>query len=263
MFDILHGYEIKAYSNAQEILGVDSIEISTRSPNSIQRLLGSSHAAIIATDTPDQTVSISRYLVGIDTLLQYTGNSAFALSVHHNDIVHTFQSGYLNQYGINCAIGSVPKVSTNFQVFDEIIKTTGIAESGSGVQTSYVPQQGSIICTCDHYATNRIVGFDVGISMSREPIYVIGRQTPIEVVQNAGLLFSASVQIDVDDAFLASGLAFLDERENKTVSLVVKNKQKTIDLVNIAIPNASLIDQGLSASADGGLKLTLTYQGHS
>jgi hypothetical protein len=75
--------------------------------------------------------------------------------------------------------------------------------------------------------------------------------------------YSASVQIDVDDAFLSSSTGFLSTRQNKTVSFTIRSRDNSLILQQLTIPKASLVSESLSSSADGGVKLTLNYIGHS
>jgi hypothetical protein len=67
----------------------------------------------------------------------------------------------------------------------------------------------------------------------------------------------------VDDAFLQNASGFLSGRQNKTVTFTVKSKDNTQTIQQLTIPNASLIGETLASSADGGVKLTLNYIGHS
>ena len=75
--------------------------------------------------------------------------------------------------------------------------------------------------------------------------------------------YNASVQIDVDDIFLASGFSFFEEgRSDKTLSFSVKGRDGT-NLQTLSIPKASLVSEQINASADGSVRLTLNYIGHS
>ena len=125
------------------------------------------------------------------------------------------------------------------------------------------PTSGSISLSCDNSTTNRVVGFDYSLKIGREPLYKIGSILPAEVITDRVIEFSASVQIDVDDAFLQNASGFLSGRQNKTVTFTVKSKDNTQTIQQLTIPNASLIGETLASSADGGVKLTLNYIGHS
>ena len=93
-------------------------------------------------------------------------------------------------------------------------------------------------------------------------MYTIGSLLPSEIVSFPILEYASSVQIDVDDAFLQSGLSFLRNRENKSVSFTINGRTGSL-IQSLTIPNASLVGESLSSSADGGIKLTLNYIGHS
>jgi hypothetical protein len=261
MFGQITKDENKIFISGQEVLGVDSLDFSYSHSYSPSRFvgLGNSHALVSA---PSQKkLSLSRYLIYKDPLLIYTGDIAMSGSINYNNQAYGFESGFLTEYSINCAVGSVPRLASSVDIYGQM--KTGINISGSTAPPDiYIPTQGSIVISCDNSSTNRVVGFDYAIKIPRNPIYNIGSIFPAEVVSALGLEFSASVQIDVDDAFLQDASAFLLMREDKTVTLKVNSRTGSVSLQDLIIPNASLIGENLSSSADGGMKLTLNYAGH-
>jgi len=117
--------------------------------------------------------------------------------------------------------------------------------------------------TCDNSSTNRVLGFDYSLSIKKIPYYTIGSETPVEVKHINPIEYTAAVQIDVDDIFLASGFSFFEEgRSDKNVSFSVQGRNGTT-LQTLTVPNASLVSEQLNASADGSVRLTLNYIGHS
>ena len=74
-----------------------------------------------------------------------------------------------------------------------------------------------------------------------------------------------SIQLEVDDVFLESGYSFLatgkDGGNARTVSFTIQGRNGNA-LQSLSIPNAALIGEQLSASADGSMRLTLNYIGH-
>lgn len=263
MFGQVNNYENKLFVSGQEILGVENVDVSYSNSASVSKYLGFNKGVTTVSGPTQQKIAISRNLIYQDPLLNYTGSAQISGSVNYNNNNYGFKSGFLDEYMVNCAVGSVPKVSTNITVYDEL--KTGINNSSGSVSapTIYIPNQGSISLSCDNSATNRVVGFDYSIKASRKPIYSIGSKTPTEISQVGPTEFNASVQIEVDDAFLASGMAFLSTRQNKTVVFTIKSRDNTTTLQQLSIPNASLVGEALSSSADGGVKLTLNYIGHS
>ena len=260
MFDLLNNYENKVFISGQELLGVENVNISYSNSTSITRFLGLSSAHMLVAGDVQKQVSFSRYLIYQDPVLSLTGSSPTSGSINYNSQAYGFNSGFLTEYSVNCAVGTIPTTNASLSVYGEM--RSGINHSASiTAPTIYIPNQGSISLTCDNSTTNRVVGFDYAIKINREPIYQIGSIVPAEVITTQGIEFSASVQIDVDDAFLQNSSGFLSQRENKTVIFTVKSRDGLQTIQQLSIPNASLIGETLASSADGGVKLTLNYAG--
>lgn len=262
MFGHLNNYENRFSINDQEILGIDSVDLSYSNSANNSKILGRESSFTTVNGATSAQLSISRNLIYVDPILEYTSSTPINGKIKYNNIAYGFLNGYLTEYMVNCAIGSIPKVSSNFIIFDEI-KNQVLPEYTKKSPPIYIPNQGSISLSCDNSTTNRVVGFDYAIKISRKPIYIIGSKEPSEVVTFKNIEYSASVQIDVDDAFLQNSFNFLSNRENKTVSFSIKDRTLINIIQELIIPNASLIGESLSSSADGGVKLTLNYIGHS
>jgi len=262
MFGLITNYENKLFISGQEIVGVEDVNISYSNTNTINRFIGYSVGTSTIGGATQQKMTIARNLIYVDPLLAYTGNSVISGSVNYNNNSYGFKSGYMEQYMVNCAVGSVPKVTVNMSIYDELL--TGAINNASGsvsTPTIYIPNQGSISLTCDNSTTNRVVGFDYSIKATQKPIYTIGSKLPIDVVYLSPLEFSATVQVEVDDAFLSSGMAFLTARANKTVTFSIAGRTGNL-LQTLTIPKASLVGESLSSTAEGGVKITLNYIGH-
>ena len=249
--------------SARELSGVQSLDMGYSNSSNIAKPLGSVRGVTTVGGATSQTVSFSRNLIYEDPILDFTGESeAMKGSFNYkNNTSYGFESGYLQSYSVNCAVGSVPKVNSSFVVYDEM--KSGINASGTTQTSIDIPSQGSITATCDHSTTNRVLGFDYSLSVKKIPYYTIGSETPVEVKHVNPIEYSASVQIDVDDIFLASGFSFFEEgRSDKTLSFSVKGRDGT-NLQTLSIPKASLVAEQINASADGSVRLTLNYIGHS
>jgi len=261
MFNSTSNYENQLYILNKEILGVESIDLSYSNSAVVSKMLGRSSSFTAIGGSASQQLSVSRNLIYDDPIYSYIDGNPLEGKISYNGKSCGFLSGYLTDYIVNCAVGSIPKVSTNFVIFDEI--TTGALPSPATQDTViYIPNQGSISLICDYSSTNRVVGFDYSIKIGKKPIYVLGSKTPYEVITISPPQYTASVQIDVDDAFLQNSFEFLTIRQYKTVEFSIKDKTLTNTIQTLSIPNASLVSESLSSSADGGVKLTLNYIGH-
>ena len=249
--------------SARELSGIDSLDLGYKNAANTLAPLGSKLGLTTVGGAVTQTVSFSRSLIYDDPVLQFTGELEVMKGSfnYDNNSSYGFKSGYLNSYSVNCAVGSVPKVNASFVVYDEM--KSGSNATGTTPTNIFIPSQGSITATCDNSSTNRVIGFDYSLAVTKRPYYTIGSEVPTEVKHINPIQYTASVQIEVDDTFLQSGFSFLDqEREEKTVSFNIKGRDGTT-LQNLSIPKASLVSEDLNASADGTLRLTLNYIGHS
>jgi|TARA_R110002020_G_scaffold137159_15_gene306009 hypothetical protein len=261
-------YDSRFFVSGQELSGIQSLNISYANSASVINPLGFANGVTTIGGPTKQTVSLGRYLIYEDPFFPpvgegYTGNSPLTGSIHYGDVSYGFQSGYLDNYSLKCAVGQVPQVNTTFSVYDEM--RTGYSASGSVAHPDIeVPSQGSITATCNNSTTNRVIGFDYSLKCNRKAYYTIGSETAREVKVINPMQITASVQIDVDDAFMESGYSFLGTgKESRTVVFQVKSRDGNNILWGSAVPNACLVGENLTASADGSLTLQLDYMGHS
>lgn len=252
---------------ARELSGVESLEIGYQNSANVSKPLGYKKGVTTINGPTSQTVSFSRYLIYDDPVLDFTGDSQIMRGSfnYNNNAAYGFESGYLSSYSVNCAVGSVPKVNANFVVYDEM--RSGVSASGTTTTNIYIPSQGSITANIENgdeeiSSTNRVVGFDYSLSMSKIPYYTIGKQFPVAVKHINPIEYSASVQLEVDDFFLQSGYTFLEARGDNVVSFLIKGRDGTT-LQSLSVPKASLVSEQLTSSSDGAVRLTLNYIGHS
>ncbi len=247
--------------DARELSGIETLDIGYQNSANVINPLGYQNGVTTIGGPTAQTVSFSRYLIYEDPILSFTGDTAIAASFNYDDNTsYGFESGYLTSYSVNCAVGSIPKVSASLVVYDEM--RSGYNASGTGALALYIPSQGSITATCDNTTTNRVVGFDYSLTSNRKPYYTIGLKGPAEVQHVPPIQYTASVQLEVDTVFMESGYSFLGTgKDSRTVTFGINGRDGTA-LQSLSVPNACLVSEQLNASAEGILRLTLNYMGH-
>ena len=250
------------FASGIPLSGVESVTVEYQNSAATTNPLGYKNGVTTVSGPTRQSVTLTRNLIqAADPILNLTGTQNLSGSLNYNGESYGFQSGYLANYSVNCAVGAIPKVSASIMVYDEM--KSGANATGSAGTSLDIPSQGSITATCDNSSTNRVIGFDYSISSNRKPYYTIGSESPTSVKFIPPLQYTATVQIDVDDAFLESGYNFLSTGKNgRAVSFSIKGRGGT-DLQSLSIPNACLVGENLTASAEGLMKLTLSYMGHS
>lgn len=255
------------HAQARELSGIESLEIGYQNSANISKPLGYQKGVTTINGPTSQTLSFSRYLIYDDPVLSFTGEDAVLRGSfnYDNNAAYGFESGYLSSYSVNCAVGSVPKVNANFVVYDEL--RSGTNASGTTVSSIDIPSQGSITAECisdsaEPTSTNRVLGFDYSLNVSKMPYYTVGKEVPVAVKHISPIEYSASIQLEADDFFLESGYTFLEARGDRTVSFSIKGRNGTT-LQSLSIPKACLVSEQLTSSSDGAVRLTLNYIGHS
>lgn len=128
-----------------------------------------------------------------------------------------------------------------------------------------IPDQGSIHISGFGTETNRVQRFSYSLSMPREPIYVVGRDRPVEVQTIPPYEINAEIVIHVDDYEAKNIFDYLIQETSphkKDLSILVKNSDNTSVIGSYNIPNARLIAENISASANEQLEISLSYQGY-
>ncbi len=108
--------------SARELSGVQSLDVGYSNSSNIVAPLGSTRGVMTVGGATNQTVSFSRNLIYEDPILDFTGKSEVMKGSfnYNNNTSYGFESGYLQSYSVNCAVGSVPKVNSSFVVYVEM-----------------------------------------------------------------------------------------------------------------------------------------------
>jgi len=263
MFDLKLNDEVRFFLGGYELSGVESLSVVNSSTASNIFPLGTRKGLTSVDSKQSQSVSFSRYLTYEDPVLDYTGILPISGDVYYENSHYGFASSYLSSYAVNCAVGAAPRVSVTLDVLDEMSIDLDTSNNLLPLQHPPIdiPSQGSIVATCEQSATNRITSFNYSLKPRRKYYYTIGSNVPSAVERFSPMEYLADITIDVDDAFLQDGFSFLEERENKNVSLSI-NGRNGLPIQTLTVPNASLISENLSVSSEGGATLTLNYKGH-
>jgi hypothetical protein len=262
MFGTRLNYDCDFFVSGQRLSGIQSVDITYGNAAVIAKPLGYTHGTTTVGGATDQSVSLNRNLIYDDPIYDYTGNINMSGSIEYGGISYGFQSGYLTNYSVSAAVGTVPQVNATVVVYDEM--RSGYSASGNVTHpTIDVPTQGSLSITSDWSTTNRVIGMDYSLSCNHKPYYTVGSEVPVAVKFLPPLEITASIQVDVDAAYMASGYSFLgDGKENKTAILQINGRDGT-NLATLSVPNASLVSETLAASSEGNLILTQEYVGHT
>lgn len=207
------------------------------------------------------TVEFSRSLVYADPVVNYTGDAPCSGQFSYNGLSYGFESGYLSNYAVSCAVGQVPSVGTTVQVFGEM-------KSGAANQTFvahpdiFVPSPRSISVTNDYSSTNRVNSLDYSITCQRLPKYSVGGGLfPDRVVLQLPIRIAASISFNVRGFSALDLQQFVRYVSAPSFTINIKNRTLSQTLMALPVHNAQLINQQLQGTVDSPLSVTLSYEG--
>ena len=131
MFGARLNYESRFFVTGRELSGIESIDIGYNNAVSLLQPLGFPTGVTVVAGPTQEQLSLSRYLIYDDPILAYTGDATMSGSINYNGNAYGFDSGYLNNYSVNCAVGAIPKVSASFAIYDEMRTGNGADMSGT------------------------------------------------------------------------------------------------------------------------------------
>jgi len=125
----LGSYEQRVLINNTFIPGVISFDASYQTSEVPVNAIGKGYAQSLIESPPAGAFSMTRNLIYADPLINFTGDNPMKIRVVYPDGSNVgdgsldIKDAYLGEYSVNCSIGDLPKISTTFDVYDEMGST--------------------------------------------------------------------------------------------------------------------------------------------
>ena len=212
--------------------------------------------------------NISKYYIGQEPLLNYTGDNPISGSINYFNSVSDvsnqsfgFNSGYLTEYSVSASIGSIPKANASIAVYGDI--GSGINASGNNSHPNIeIPNQGSISINTTGYQSNRVVNFSYTMRIDRDPIYKIGSPYPIQVDRKFPITKQANFALEVHDFEVNQIREYLIKPKQQDITLIFKNPINSATIETFEIKKARLLEQSITSSNNNMLSVSLSYMGY-
>jgi hypothetical protein len=278
--------EIGGITKNYEISGIQNISAGYDLSQNTVDVLGAGFTQSVYDGPLEGDFSFSRqYVVAVDPILEHTGDHSISGSlIYSSDLNDTspkvfgFDSGYLTDYTVSCAVGDTPSVDCSFRTFGRF--GSGIAQGDldfSGRNTSLstdsfnalvFANQGSITCgysngpEIDLNTTNRVTQVTQSYSIPRSPLYALTQKTnnnltgganfvPVEVLASYPIEVTTDMTIGVDDFETANIMDTIRSGNYKTIELKI---QKAYEGPAALLDNsaAELLDDDSDPLKDNG-----------
>lgn len=257
----ISNYDQTLYIDGRAVSGVTSINGGYDINQEPIHILGKGFAFGVKQGPLVGSFDISKYYIGKEVLLNYTGDNPIKGSINYGDKTFGFEAGYLTEYSLSCGIGQIPSATASFQVYGDI--GAGInAEGNTPHPQISIPNQGSIEIDLDGYLSNRITDFSFNMRMNRTPIYTIGSPFPILVNQVFPIIQECNFTMEVFDYEVHRLKEFLKSPIEQNISLTINNPIDNSHLDTFTLNKAKLLNESISSSSDNSLSVNLTYSAY-
>ena len=254
-------YEQQFYLSGILLSGVTQINGGYSVSESPINIIGKGYCRPVRQGPLIGDFSISKYYIGQDPLLNYTGDSPISGSINYNGKSFGFKDGYLNEYSISAGIGQIPTSQASIAVFGDI--GSGIDASGNRSHpVIQIPNQGSISINSNGYQTNRITSFDYNLRIERSPVYKIGSPFAVQVDRKFPIQQELSLSMEVSDFESRQLYEYIISPMQHDLVLGLKNPITRNDIQNFTIYNARLLSQSITSSSEDVMTVNLTYNGY-
>jgi hypothetical protein len=253
----------RIYIDNTPITGAQSVSASYNIPAETLKYLGS--------NTTDLTTVPIGFYVGafnLDTLfinsdpfIKYTGDLGANIKIEYDNNTFAMNSGYLAEYDFSCGIGTIPTISTKWNIYNDF---------GSGAYPSSpfvfnesnlnIVNPGDIEINFNELDKEKINNLTINIKSSRLPIYDVSKIRPVEVKLQYPLIVTTSFSISLHD-YKNKNLFDYPRREHSYDFTINLKKHNTSTIVNsFQINGGLLIREDYSSDVDGSALMQLTYE---
>lgn len=263
----IQNYEQQFYLSGILLSGVTSLNGGYSIQESPINIIGKGYTYPVSQGPLVGNFEISKYYIGRDPILDYTGDSPISGSINwiNESIGRTqsfgFNSGYLTEYSLSAGVGRIPESSSSIVVYGDI--GSGINSSGSAPHPKIeIPNQGSITLNASGYQTNRITDFSYSLRIDRTPIYKVGSPFPVQVDRSFPLSQEASFTLEVHDFEVTKIQEYLISPKQSDLVFNLSNPINSTSIETITVNKARLLSQSISSTSDDVLTVNLRYMGY-
>ena len=254
-------YEQQFYLAGTLLSGVTNIDGGYNIEESPINIIGNGYTYPVRQGPLVGNFNISKYYIGQEPLLNYTGNSPITGSINYHDKSFGFESGYLSEYSISAGLGRIPSCSASIVVYGNI--GSGIDAVGSSPHPDIqIPNHGSISLNCSGFSTNRVTDFTYTIRTERKPIYAIGSPFPFQVDLGSTMFQEASFAIDVSDYQVNDIHEYLISPKQHDLFIEFNNPINTHLIERVDLRKARLVSQSIQTDSQDLLTVNLTYRSY-
>ena len=245
------------------VTGAQSIVASYDAPIEYIKYLGSNTTNLNTTAAGLYVgaLNLDCLFINYDPFIKYTGDIGSNIKIQYDNNTFIMNSGYLAEYTFSCAIGTIPTLSTKWNIYNDF--GSGISQNTPFSMDEYklnIINPGDIEVDFNELGTEKINEIKVNIKSNRLPIYEVGQIKPVDVKLQYPLNVTTTFGISLHDYKLKNVFDYPKNKHVYDFNLNLK-KHNTSTIVNgFNIKDAILTREDYNADTDGSALVQLTYE---
>jgi hypothetical protein len=276
---ILNREEQKFFLNGNQVRGVQSVQASYAASRTPIRYLGMSGKGNLTNFTEgDQAgkLSVNSLLIADDQFVSLTGVSPFNAYVlidkNNTSRNLTCISGYLNNYRIGCSLGQIPEISIDTTIYGDMgtLASTSIPDltsiSNSSEPSLKIAEPGSVSVTVSSpdatVTLDKILGFDLSLTVQRRPEAILGLRTPITVKTVYPIEVDYSFRVSAKNYDSYSLNTLLRSVAEFSISTVFSDLKTSTPFFTHSITNAAFIGESHDKPVDSPATVRLSFKAY-
>ncbi len=263
------------FLGTEQLPGVQDVRMDFGPPVAPFNFLGAQSVRHMPQGERIGNVNISTLSISDDILLPFTGNTGtngYILRERTNSVDNlSFISGYLTNYSASYSVSQPLQISATFSTYGNIGKLTSfpshlqndlnVIAGGQSNRILKIPGPGSISLSLSDFTTNRVLAYDLSISVPRKPIYSFGNSTPDRVEIIWPLEVNCNFDIEVNDYSATTINDFPVNPKNQNLTITVNAFDTNDPITTYQFNDLMLISESHSAAVNGVQMVRLGYQG--
>jgi len=252
----------KLFINNDPITGLQTIQASYNNPYQNLKYLGANDNDIktIPTNSFIGALNLTNIMINADQLIKYTGDFGGNIILDYDNNQFVMTSGYLANYVIDCDVGAIPIISTDWNVYNDFGSGVAAVPPFDMDETKLnIINPGDISINFNDIAEEKINKFNINIKCTRLPIYQIGQITPIDVKLQYPIEIITSFSISLNNYKIKNLFDYPQKNQLKSFTIDLKKSNTNTIINSFTINDALLITEDYNLDVDGTTLAQLTF----
>ena len=265
------------FLNSGQVPGIQSVDFGNELNAVPVSFIGLNYVNLAPNGPQESRVKVERLVIdGTDHFQPFTGNSGFNLYVIKDKADpqdnYGVTSGYIVGYTTKCSLGQIPRTEIDIVGFGNVGRIpSGESNETSGqfliipsTTTSYnlkIPGPGSVSLSLNNDLTlNRLLSYDVSMSIDRKAIYALGDRYPISVQMNYPIDVNIGFSYELADYSGYTTRNFPGNPKTGNFKLDIKDFTTDEVIQNFRFTGVQLVSESYSTDTDSNVSINARYR---